>query len=101
VISPEGCASILWRAGDKSAPAGPSRAADAAEAMKITATDLKRLGVIDRIIYEPRGGAHRDPATAIQRLGTAISAELDGLVGHSAAALRAGRRARFLAIGRA
>ncbi len=101
VISPEGCASILWRAGDKSAPSGPSRAADAAEAMKITASDLKRLGVVDRIIYEPRGGAHRDPATAIARLGTALTAELDALAGQAPAALRSGRRAKFLAIGRA
>ena len=101
VISPEGCASILWRAGDKSAPVGPSRAADAAEAMKITASDLKRLGVVDRIIYEPRGGAHRDPATAITRLGTAIVAELETLTGQASAALRSGRRAKFLAIGKA
>ncbi|MGI4880835.1 MAG: acetyl-CoA carboxylase carboxyltransferase subunit alpha [Janthinobacterium lividum] len=101
VISPEGCASILWRAGDKTAPAGPSRAADAAEAMKITAGDLKRLGVVDRIIFEPRGGAHRDPAVAIARLGTAIAAELDALDGHAPAALRSSRRAKFLAMGRA
>ena len=101
VISPEGCASILWRAGDKSAPAGPSRAADAAEAMKVTASDLKRLGVVDRIIYEPRGGAHRDPTTAIARLGTAIAAELTALETQAPAALRASRRAKFLAMGRA
>ena len=107
VISPEGCASILWRAGDKAAPvgpaapAGPNRAAEAAEAMKITAPDLKKLGVVDRIVYEPRGGAHRDPVTAINRLGSAISAELEVLDGEAPAALRASRRAKFLAMGRA
>jgi acetyl-CoA carboxylase carboxyl transferase subunit alpha len=91
VISPEGCASILWRTADQ-APA-------AAEAMKITAQDLKSLGVIDRIVPEPIGGAHRDPNAAIDALGRAIGdalAELDGLDG---AALRADRRAKFLKMG--
>jgi acetyl-CoA carboxylase carboxyl transferase subunit alpha len=106
VISPEGCASILWRGDNRSAdgslaPAGPSRAAEAAEAMKVTASDLKKLGVVDRIIYEPRGGAHRDPATAIARLGTAIASELTALETQTPAALRSGRRAKFLAMGRA
>ncbi|MBV8972563.1 MAG: acetyl-CoA carboxylase carboxyltransferase subunit alpha [Sphingomonadaceae bacterium] len=109
VISPEGCASILWRGDNKpsvtpdgrTVAAPPNRAAEAAEAMKVTASDLKKLGVIDRIIYEPRGGAHRDPATAIARLGTAIAAELTALEGQPPAALRAGRRAKFLAMGRA
>ena len=109
VISPEGCASILWRGDNKpsttpdgrTVAAPPNRAAEAAEAMKVTAGDLKKLGVIDRIIYEPRGGAHRDPATAIARLGTAIAAELTALEGQPPAALRAGRRAKFLAMGRA
>jgi len=108
VISPEGCASILWRGDNKVAatPEGRSlppvnRAAEAAEAMKVTASDLKKLGVVDRIIYEPRGGAHRDPATAIARLGTAIAAELTALETQTPAALRAGRRAKFLAMGRA
>ncbi len=106
VISPEGCASILWRGDNRGpdgspAPAGPSRAAEAAEAMKVTASDLKKLGVVDRIIYEPRGGAHRDPATAMARLGTAIAAELTALETQTPAALRAGRRAKFLAMGRA
>ena len=105
VISPEGCASILWRGDNRNpdgtpVPAGPSRAAEAAEAMKVTASDLKKLGVIDRIIYEPRGGAHRDPATAMQRLGTAIAAELTALETQTPAALRAGRRAKFLSMGR-
>src|SRR5436305_922872 len=71
VISPEGCASILWRTADK--------AADAAEAMRVTAGDLKQLGVIDRIVPEPVGGAHRHPAEAIAMLGEAIAEELDGL----------------------
>ena len=109
VISPEGCASILWRGDNKAAttpdgrsvPAPPNRAAEAAEAMKVTASDLKKLGVVDRIIYEPRGGAHRDPATAIARLGTAIAAELTALEAQTPAALRSGRRAKFLAMGRA
>ena len=93
VISPEGCASILWRG-------EPGHAADAASAMKITASDLLRLGVIDRIVYEPAGGAHRDPATAIARLGTAIAAELGSLDGMAPEALRKARRDKFLAMGR-
>ena len=68
VISPEGCASILWRTADK--------AADAAEAMKVTAQHLKELGVIDTIVAEPLGGAHRDHAKAIDALGDAIEAAL-------------------------
>ncbi|MDB5686302.1 MAG: acetyl-CoA carboxylase carboxyltransferase subunit alpha, partial [Rhizorhabdus sp.] len=71
VISPEGCASILWRTADK--------APDAAEAMKVTAQDLKGLGLIDTIVPEPLGGAHRDPAKAIGALGDAISDALAGL----------------------
>src|SRR5205809_7083399 len=70
VISPEGCASILWRTADK--------AADAAEAMKITAADLQALGVIDRIVEEPLGGAHREPEAAIGALKGALIEELDG-----------------------
>jgi len=91
VISPEGCASILWRTSDK--------AADAAEAMKVTAADLIKLGVIDRIVAEPMGGAHRDRTTAIASLGAAIGEELDGLARLSPEALRAQRRDKFLAIG--
>jgi acetyl-CoA carboxylase carboxyl transferase subunit alpha len=91
VISPEGCASILWRTSDK--------AADAAEAMKITAADLQRLGVVDRVVPEPMGGAHRDPATAIASLGAAIGEELDKLAGKKPAAIRTARREKFLAIG--
>ncbi|HVJ03638.1 MAG TPA: acetyl-CoA carboxylase carboxyltransferase subunit alpha [Sphingomonas sp.] len=92
VISPEGCASILWRTADK--------APDAAEAMKVTAQHLKELGVIDRIVAEPLGGAHRDPAAAVKALGDAIAAALDGLDGQLADALRQARRAKFLAMGR-
>jgi acetyl-CoA carboxylase carboxyl transferase subunit alpha len=91
VISPEGCASILWRTGAK--------ADVAADAMKVTAKDLKLLGVIDRIIVEPVGGAHRDPESAIDSLGEAIWQELDSLRGESPAALRAGRRTKFLQLG--
>jgi acetyl-CoA carboxylase carboxyl transferase subunit alpha len=91
VISPEGCASILWRTADK--------AAEAAEAMRVTAGDLKQLGVIDRVVPEPLGGAHRDPAAAIASLGNAISEELEALGAMSPAEVRADRRAKFLAIG--
>jgi acetyl-CoA carboxylase carboxyl transferase subunit alpha len=91
VISPEGCASILWRTAEKSA--------DAAEAMKVTAQDLKQLGVIDRIVPEPLGGAHRAPAEAIAALGSAIGEELDSLANDSPGELRGQRRAKFLAIG--
>ena len=92
VISPEGCASILWRTADK--------APEAAEAMRVTAQDLKALGVIDRIVAEPLGAAHRDPAAAITALGDAIDGELDGLAAQDGAALRQSRRQKFLAMGR-
>ena len=91
VISPEGCASILWRTSEK--------AADAAEAMKVTAQDLLGLGVIDRIVREPVGGAHRDPAAACASLGSAITQELDALAGKSGDELRTLRAERFLRIG--
>jgi acetyl-CoA carboxylase carboxyl transferase subunit alpha len=91
VISPEGCASILWRTSDK--------AAEAAEAMKITAQDLQGLGVIDRIVLEPLGGAHRDPDAAIGALKGAILEELDGCGELGPDELLAQRRAKFLAIG--
>ena len=90
VISPEGCASILWRTADK--------AADAAEAMKVTAEDLKALGVIDRIVPEPLGGAHRDRTAAIASLKDAIVEELDGCAVFGPEELLAQRRAKFLAI---
>ncbi len=91
VISPEGCASILWRTGDK--------AADAAQAMKMTSDDLKSLGVIDRIVKEPVGGAHRDHALATASLGKAIGEELDALAVFSAKELRQQRQAKFLKMG--
>ncbi|MBV9527388.1 acetyl-CoA carboxylase carboxyltransferase subunit alpha [Sphingomonas sp.] len=91
VISPEGCASILWRTSD--------RAADAAEAMKITAGDLLALGVIDRIVPEPLGGAQRDPDAAIGSLKGAIVEELDGCNALGPDELLKQRRAKFLAIG--
>jgi acetyl-CoA carboxylase carboxyl transferase subunit alpha len=92
VISPEGCASILWRTAD--------RAADAAEAMKVTAQHLKELGVIDRIVAEPLGGAHRAPTQAVKALGDAIEESLRALEGMSREGLRQARRAKFLAMGR-
>ena len=91
VISPEGCASILWRTAEK--------AADAADAMKITAQDLLKLGVIDRIVPEPLGGSHRDPAAAIIALGTALGEELDILGPQDAQSVRQQRRNKFLALG--
>ena len=91
VISPEGCASILWRTAEK--------ASDAATAMQVTAQHLKSLGVIDRIVPEPIGGAHREPVQAIANLGAAIGRELDSLSGMSADALRTDRADKFLAIG--
>ncbi|WP_448581965.1 acetyl-CoA carboxylase carboxyltransferase subunit alpha [Thermaurantiacus sp.] len=93
VISPEGCASILWRS------TGNSRAAEAAEAMKVTAADLLRLGVIDRIIYEPVGGAHRDHALTLTRVATALEEELAGLEHQDREQLRQSRRAKFLKMG--
>lgn len=91
VISPEGCASILWRTGDK--------ADVAADAMKITAQNLKKLGVIDRIVKEPVGGAHRDRSLSIATLGKAIVEEIDALRGLDRKELRALRRDKFLKIG--
>jgi acetyl-CoA carboxylase carboxyl transferase subunit alpha len=91
VISPEGCASILWRTADK--------ASEAAEAMRITAADLERLGVIDLLIPEPAGGAHRSPNVAIDALGKAITASLRELSKLDTAALKADRRRKFLAMG--
>jgi len=91
VISPEGASSILWRTADK--------AADAAEAMKVTAQDLLALKVIDRIVPEPVGGAHRDPAAAAAALGRAIGEELESLSRKKPADLVRLREERFLAIG--
>ncbi len=92
VISPEGAASILWR--------DAARAKDAASAMKITAQDLKRLGVIDEIIGEPMGGAHRARGDAIAATGEAIARTLKAYGGVSGDVLRTQRREKFLAIGR-
>lgn len=91
VISPEGCASILWRTAEK--------APDAAQAMKVTAQHLMRLKVIDRIVKEPAGGAHRDPARAATILGEAIGEELANLSQLSSAELIQKREERFLQIG--
>ena len=91
VISPEGCASILWRAADK--------AAEAAEAMRITATDLQQLGIVDRIVPEPVGGAHRTPGEAVEALGHALVEELETLAPLSRDQVRAERRAKYMAIG--
>jgi len=91
VISPEGCASILWRSA--------ANASDAATALRITAQDLKELGVIDRIVMEPVGGAHRRREETILQLGNAIEDALEGLRGQDGSALRAGRRQKFLDMG--
>ena len=91
VISPEGCASILWRTGDK--------AADAAQAMKMTADDLKGLRIIDRIVQEPIGGAHRDHGMAAAALALAIDEELEALSAFSAKELLQQRRTKFLSMG--
>ena len=91
VISPEGCASILWRTADK--------AADAAEAMRVTANDLLALGVVDSVVPEPLGGAHRDPVKAIANLKSAIVEELDGLAKLDRGQLVDQRRKKFLSIG--
>ena len=93
VISPEGCASILWRSAE--------HAPDAAEALKLTAADLSRLGVVDTVVKEPVGGAHRNPEVSIDALGNAIEValrqiETDGVDGPT---LRKRRRERFLAMG--
>lgn len=92
VISPEGCASILWRTRE--------RAKDAAKAMKITAQDLKRLGIIDKIVEEPVGGAHRTPGTATKTVGAAILESLNTLSAMDADARLKARREKFLRIGR-
>lgn len=93
VISPEGCASILWRTADK--------ARDAAEALRITAQDLLKLKVIDEIVSEPVGGAHRDKATAIRTLGVSIERALGDLAGIKPDKIRALRREKFLSMGAA
>ena len=92
VISPEGAASILWR--------DSTKAQDAATSMKITAQDLARFGVIDAIVTEPAGGAHRDPAAAIAATGEALDAAFMALGNMDRDEIRRHRREKFLAIGR-
>jgi len=92
VISPEGCAAILWKDG--------AQAPVAAEAMRVTAQDLKKLGLIDEIVPEPMGGAHRDPETALAALSNALAATLAPLQEMTPESLIARRREKFLAMGR-
>ena len=94
VISPEGCASILWRGG------APDQAKLAADALKLTAQDLKALDVIDEIVPEPLGGAHRDPKRAIAATGDAVERALRGLVAVEGGILRQRRREKFIEMGR-
>jgi acetyl-CoA carboxylase carboxyl transferase subunit alpha len=91
VISPEGCASILWRSAD--------HAEEAADALKMTADDLLGFGVIDSIIAEPLGAAHRNPEEAIHTVGDAIEGALGELDELDARTLRARRRERFVTLG--
>ncbi|MGF1500401.1 MAG: acetyl-CoA carboxylase carboxyltransferase subunit alpha [Paracoccaceae bacterium] len=91
VISPEGCASILWKDAEKMR--------EAATALRLTAQDLARLGVIDAVIAEPVGGAQRDPAAAIAAVGEAIATALDGLAGRDGDTVRAERAEKFVAMG--
>ncbi|SDE05835.1 acetyl-CoA carboxylase carboxyltransferase subunit alpha [Ruegeria marina] len=91
VISPEGCASILWKNAEKMR--------EAAEALRLTAQDLLKLGVIDRVIAEPRGGAHRDKTKTMEAVGSAIAAMLKDLDGKDGAALIKDRRQKFLDLG--
>jgi len=92
VISPEGCASILWRSAAK--------AQDAADALKMTAVDLLELGVIDRVVAEPLGAAHRQPDAAIRSLGDEIERALKKLTSEQGDSRRTRRREKFLAMGR-
>ena len=92
VISPEGCASILWRDADL--------AQDAAEALKLTAHDLKTLGIIDIVIPEPLGGAHRQPATVISAVGEALDSAIKEFGGLEDGVIKAKRREKFLAMGK-
>ena len=91
VISPEGCASILWRV--------PDKAQDAADALKLTAQDLTKLGVVDAVVPEPLGGGHRAPQQAVAALGDALQQALKPLLTLDGPTLRAQRREKFLAIG--
>jgi acetyl-CoA carboxylase carboxyl transferase subunit alpha len=91
VISPEGCGSILWRDG--------AHAQEAAEALRLTAQDLLRLGVVDRIVPEPLGGAQRAPKQAVEQLGEALDEAIRPLLGVDGSTLRVQRREKFLATG--
>ncbi|MCY4590454.1 MAG: acetyl-CoA carboxylase carboxyltransferase subunit alpha [Alphaproteobacteria bacterium] len=91
VISPEGCASILWRSGD--------HAREAAEALRLTAQDLLRLSIVERVVPEPLGAAHREKTVALTSLADAVEEELAGMLVCDPAELRRLRRERFLAIG--
>ena len=91
VISPEGCASILWRSRDYSE--------QAAEALKLTAQDLIKLGVVDEVVPEPLGGAHRDGATTIEAVGDKLEQALTDLL-PAGSDLRTKRREKFLAMGK-
>ncbi|HEV7266362.1 MAG TPA: acetyl-CoA carboxylase carboxyltransferase subunit alpha [Falsiroseomonas sp.] len=93
VISPEGCASILWR--------DAAQAATAAEALRLTAEDLRKLALVDAVIAEPLGGAHRDPAAMLAAVSRQISDSLEPLLALDGATLRARRREKFLEMGRA
>jgi acetyl-CoA carboxylase carboxyl transferase subunit alpha len=92
VISPEGCASILWR--------DAAQASVAAEAQKLTAADLKNLRLVDEIVQEPLGGAHRNAESTVLAVGSAVENQLATLLGLEPEALRAQRREKFLAMGR-
>ena len=92
VISPEGCASILWRGADK--------AREAAEALRLTAQDLEALGVVDKVIPEPVGGAHRDPKSVLAAVGDEVERALRELVPVPGGELRARRREKFMRMGR-
>jgi acetyl-CoA carboxylase carboxyl transferase subunit alpha len=91
VISPEGCGSILWRDGEHSK--------EAADALRLTAQDLQRLGIVDRIVLEPLGGAQRAPGKAVEQLSEAIDEVLSPLLAADGDALRLQRREKFLAMG--
>jgi len=92
VITPEGCASILWRSNEN--------AKEAADAMKMTAADLKKLDVIDDVIPEPMGGAHRSPDETIDVVGKVLTEAVNELVQLDADTLRARRQEKFLAMGK-
>ena len=92
VISPEGCASILWR--------DAAQASTAAEALQLTADDLKRMKLVDTVIPEPLGGAQRDPVGTINAVNAALTEALSALADHDGASLKARRREKFLEMGR-